>query len=359
MRYLPVSIDTKDKNFLVIGAGKTAYEKILRLMDSQARIYIIGEDISPEIKELQIDNPDRIFIKQQIVNDSFIFFAYDYVIIATNNLELNDALEMRARKSGIAYMRSDGDFTSSFKIGNYITNGEITIALYDGLNNPPLEDKITDDLQRLIDSYNMDKFKILSQIRKTLLRRNSPNVDSIIKELYDREKISVELYLKDLNKSGPADKDLELVNDIVNENVKLEDIKNSEKKGNAFTDELKEINDARQKEEEHIQDEISDLNKKSSPKELEQMPIEEKPSNETKAFSLDEKISKPFEEDSKSFEFKQESIFKDEEPQVHERKRSPRKPKVKKSAKNFFEDLKTKTKDLFAYDDEDDDDEDN
>lgn len=272
MRYLPVSIDTKGKNFLVIGAGDTAYEKVLRLMDSDGKIYIIGEEIIPELKELQIDNPDRIFIKEQRINKSFVFFAYDYVIIATDDLELNDVLELRARKSGISYMRCDGEYGSTFLIGDYVTNGDITVALYNELNNPPVEQKIADDLQELIDSYNMDKFKILSEIRKTLLRRNSPNVDAVIRELYDREKLSVDMYLRDLNAKAPTDTDYALVEDIVKENIKLEDVKkdgeNSEEVS-PFTKELIQINHKRQREENKIEREINDYSDKSAKKEEE------------------------------------------------------------------------------------------
>lgn len=272
MRYLPVSIDTKGKNFLVIGAGDIAYEKVLRLMDSDGKIYIIGEDIVPELKELQIDNPDRIFIKEQRINKSFVFFAYDYVIIATDDLELNDTLELRARKSGISYMRCDGEYGSTFLIGNYVTNGDITVALYNELNNPPVEQKIADDLQELIDSYNMDKFKILSEIRKTLLRRNSPNVDAVIRELYDREKLSVDMYLRDLKAKAPTNTDYALVEDIVKENIKLEDVKKDEENSeevSPFTKELIQINHKRQREENKIEREINDYSDKSEKKEEE------------------------------------------------------------------------------------------
>ena len=272
MRYLPVSIDTKGKNFLVIGAGDIAYEKVLRLMDSDGKIYIIGEDIVPELKELQIDNPDRIFIKEQRINKSFVFFAYDYVIIATDDLELNDVLELRARKSGISYMRCDGEYGSTFLIGDYVTNGDITVALYNELNNPPVEQKIADDLQELIDSYNMDKFKILSEIRKTLLRRNSPNVDAVIRELYDREKLSVDMYLRDLKAKAPTDTDYAIVEDIVKENIKLEDVKKDgedSEEVSPFTKELIQINHKRQREENKIEREINDYSDKSEKKEEE------------------------------------------------------------------------------------------
>ena len=272
MRYLPVSIDTKGKNFLVIGAGDTAYEKVLRLMDSDGKIYIIGEDIVPELKELQIDNPDRIFIKEQRINKSFVFFAYDYVIIATDDLELNDVLELRARKSGISYMRCDGEYGSTFLIGDYVTNGDITVALYNELNNPPVEQKIADDLQELIDSYNMDKFKILSEIRKTLLRRNSPNVDAVIRELYDREKLSVDMYLRDLKAKAPTDTDYAIVEGIVKENIKLEDVKKDgedSEEVSPFTKELIQINHKRQREENKIEREINDYSDKSEKREEE------------------------------------------------------------------------------------------
>ncbi|MFR1324237.1 MAG: hypothetical protein ACLSBL_03985, partial [Ezakiella massiliensis] len=89
MRYIPVSLDTKDKNILVLGGGVLVLESIKKLLLTEANaIYIIASEILPEITKLEEENPERIKIKVMDIDENFRFFGYDFVIIGTYNLNL-------------------------------------------------------------------------------------------------------------------------------------------------------------------------------------------------------------------------------------------------------------------------------
>ena len=50
MRYIPVSLDTKDKNVLVLGGGVLVLETIKKLLLTEVHaIYIIASEILPDI----------------------------------------------------------------------------------------------------------------------------------------------------------------------------------------------------------------------------------------------------------------------------------------------------------------------
>ena len=51
MRYLPVSLDTRDKNILVLGGGYMAYSAIKTLAKTEATIYVIADIINDDIKK--------------------------------------------------------------------------------------------------------------------------------------------------------------------------------------------------------------------------------------------------------------------------------------------------------------------
>lgn len=45
MAYFPLFVDLKDKNILVIGGGKVAFRKVLKLIPFEAKIIIVSPEI--------------------------------------------------------------------------------------------------------------------------------------------------------------------------------------------------------------------------------------------------------------------------------------------------------------------------
>ena len=104
MRYLPVSLDTLDKKILILGGGYLAYSALKSVIDSEAEIYMIGDSFIKNIVNIAENSNEKIKLKEHQVDKDFMFMGYDYVLIATEDFEINEALEKRAlsRKSGIS-----------------------------------------------------------------------------------------------------------------------------------------------------------------------------------------------------------------------------------------------------------------
>lgn len=196
MRYIPVSLDTKDKNILVLGGGVLVLESIKKLLLTEANaIYIIASEILPEITKLEEENPERIKIKAMDIDENFRFFGYDFVIIGTYNLNLNNALEERAKNSNFMYQRLDIKSESTFVIDDFYNVGDISLSVSKTSNLPEIEEEFSKDLKDLASSYNEDKINILKQIRTNLIRKNAMDIDKTIAKLYRDDTVNLREYL--------------------------------------------------------------------------------------------------------------------------------------------------------------------
>lgn len=226
MRYIPVSLDTKDKNVLVLGGGVLVLETIKKLLLTEVHaIYIIASEILPDITKLEEENPERIKIKVMDIDENFRFFGYDMVIIGTYNLNLNNALENRALNSNVAYQRLDIKSESSFIIDDFYNVGDISLSVSRTSSLPEIEEEFSKDLKDLVSDYNEDKINLLKQIRTNLIRKNAKDIEKTIEKLYKDDTVNLREYLnsdieeqeepeevkeeKDLNKET-SEKNLEL-----------------------------------------------------------------------------------------------------------------------------------------------------
>lgn len=196
MRYIPVSLDTKDKNILVLGGGVLVLESIKKLLLTEVNaIYIIASEILPEITKLEEENPERIKLKVMDIDKNFRFFGYDFVIIGTYNLNLNNALEERAKNSNFMYQRLDIKSESTFVIDDFYNIGDISLSVSRTSNLPEIEEEFSKDLKDLASSYNEDKINILKQIRTNLIRKNAMDIDKTIAKLYRDDTVNLREYL--------------------------------------------------------------------------------------------------------------------------------------------------------------------
>lgn len=226
MRYLPMSFDTRDKTALIIGGDFTALDRIKRLLESEFKIYVIAKDFIEEIINISTENSDRVFLKQGKLDENFVFFGYDYLIIATHDFELNDALEERAKRSNILYERCDFISSSDLLMNKVISKEGLTVGITTNGVNPTVTDIVYEDIAELLKKYNEEKILILNKIRRELVKRNALNVDEKIRELYDKEKITLDTYLNRLEHDEVRKQEIEEIKKELD--AKINDIKETE-----------------------------------------------------------------------------------------------------------------------------------
>lgn len=201
MRYLPMSFDTKDKTVLVIGGESEALDRIKRLLESEFQIYVIANNFIEELIKLAHDNSERISIKKGEIDENFVFFGYDYLIIATHNYNLNSSLEIRAQKSKIPYERCDLVSNSNLLMNKSIEKEGLCIGITTNGLNPTITNIVYEDIEKLLNRYSSEKFSILNSIRKELIKRNDQNIDTKLRNLFNQDINSLNEHLSNLENS--------------------------------------------------------------------------------------------------------------------------------------------------------------
>lgn len=203
MKYFPISINTKDKNVLVLGGGNLATSKIKILLESEFKIYCISDDFTEELLTLREENPERLLLKGRVLSEDFVFFGYDYCVIATNDSRLNQSLANRAKRSQIEYYRADNIGESTFRFNEVVEQGGLSVSvLSEGLSAPVMK-QITTDIENVLFKYDVEKLALLNSIRSTLVLRNHPNVSDEIEKLAKQNVAVIKNYQDTLNRTTP------------------------------------------------------------------------------------------------------------------------------------------------------------
>lgn len=238
MRYFPISVDTKDKTVLVLGGGRLATSKIKLLLDTDFKIYCISDDFTPEILQYREDNPEKLLLKGRILNEDFVFFGYDYCVIATNDSKLNQALAERAKRSQIEYFRADNIGESSFKMNELVEEGGLTVSILSGGLSSTVQNQIKTDIKNVLFKYDIEKLALLNDIKSTLVLKNSPNIEEEIEKLSKQNVAVIKEYKETLERTSP-----DLVNEFISDVDEKSEEDEIEKEDTSSEDDLKDDED--------------------------------------------------------------------------------------------------------------------
>lgn len=188
MRYFPLMIDTQDKKVLVVGGGKAATTKVKGLLPSLFSFYCLSPVFDESLAELAEAHPDRIFLKEKTVDADFRFFAYDFLIVATEDEALNAALVRRAKLSSVPVLSTSDPDVSDVHMASVVSRGPLVISI--SSENPTISKHVKEDMEAFLEKYDEAKLEEMNRIRKILLERKSEHISRIMEDLWHEEKIS-------------------------------------------------------------------------------------------------------------------------------------------------------------------------
>ena len=142
------------------------------------------------------------------------------------------------------YQRFDILSKSLMSINKSIERGPLTFSLNSSKINPTITDIIFEDLEKFSESYSIEKINILNEIRSELVRKNSQNIDEIIRRLYESETINLSTFLDKM--PGYKIEDLKSSEDLIDSIEKGKEIK-TEKESTMEDDQIikKNLDDAK------------------------------------------------------------------------------------------------------------------
>lgn len=161
-------LEMKDKHVLIIGTGGVGIRRARRFLDADAKVSIISHGLDAEIKE-EFTRKGAIFYGDE--ERDRLLDECDLVVVATNNLELNDELARRARDK-LVNCASDIELSnvivpSTFELGN------VTVSLYTGSRSPMMAKELRKKIQSVITHEDVLNIELQDRIRESL-KQNIP-----------------------------------------------------------------------------------------------------------------------------------------------------------------------------------------
>ncbi|WP_343154101.1 siroheme synthase CysG [Buchnera aphidicola (Aphis aurantii)] len=170
MDYLPIFLDLKYKNILVIGAGDVAFNKIKLLLSAHAVINIISKNLCSEIKSLL--SQKKVFWISQKFKTSYLKNVF-LVIAATNNTELNKKIFKKCSEFKILVNVVDDQSKCSFIFPSIINRSPILIAISSCGTAPVLLRLLRQKIEAMFPKRFGNVAKIAGQFRSIIKKRFS------------------------------------------------------------------------------------------------------------------------------------------------------------------------------------------
>jgi precorrin-2 dehydrogenase/sirohydrochlorin ferrochelatase len=163
----PIFLKLSNKNILIIGGGFIALQKLIGLINTDAKITVIAPTIIEEVRNLEGEFPFKRNIK-------FIEREYEFgdekgafmVISATNISELNNTIANRCRDQGILVNSVDEPDYCDFYVPSIAEHGEIKIAISSNGKAPSVSQKIRKDLELELKTKYSKLIPLISEFRK-------------------------------------------------------------------------------------------------------------------------------------------------------------------------------------------------
>jgi uroporphyrin-III C-methyltransferase/precorrin-2 dehydrogenase/sirohydrochlorin ferrochelatase len=147
MDFLPIFMNVKGENCLVIGGGKIASRKVFMLLRAGAAVSVVSPELCQDLtirkNEGEITHIDRVFEDNDLESCKII-------IAATNNETVNSHVSQLAKAKGIPVNVVDAPHLCSFIVPSIIDRNPVQIAISTGGASPVLARLLRSRLETFI-----------------------------------------------------------------------------------------------------------------------------------------------------------------------------------------------------------------
>jgi len=200
MKYYPIHIDIKNKPCLVVGGGRVAERKVMKLSKAGAAITVISKELTPVLTKLMQES-NVIFLQRHYQHDDVKGFFL--VFATTNNPEVNRKVCDEAQQANILVNSLNGVDEGDFILPASCSVGDLHVGVTTQGQSPVLSTKLRRYFQHKLSAL------ITEDIEKVALLRNEMlSVDDAVQKdikrfemnaLVDSLIVSIEAYDVNLN----------------------------------------------------------------------------------------------------------------------------------------------------------------
>ena len=147
MDYLPLFVDVRDRQVVVVGGGVVAWRKIEHLLKAHARVRVIAPELCADLAAYRdlgrIEHRPLLFSAPQIEGALL-------VIAATDEEAVNDAVARAARERGVLVNVVDDAKRSAFIFPAIIDRSPLIVAVGTAGNSPTLARRVRTQIEALL-----------------------------------------------------------------------------------------------------------------------------------------------------------------------------------------------------------------
>ena len=169
MAYFPMFVNLKDQPCLVVGGGMVAYRKVKVLLDFEARVVVVGENICDKINEI-VKKSNQLELQKKCFEDADCDNMF-MVIAATDDKELNHHIVGICNSKGIMVNAVDQKEDCSFIFSSYIKEKNLIAAFSSGGNSPVLAQYLKSQETEILTPFLGELNEYMGKIRKRVIEK--------------------------------------------------------------------------------------------------------------------------------------------------------------------------------------------
>jgi precorrin-2 dehydrogenase / sirohydrochlorin ferrochelatase len=143
LKHYPIFLDLKDRNVLMVGAGKVALRKTKALLEAGARVTVVAPDCEPEFESLPVRMVQRRFRASDLAGAMLVFAA-------TDDRLANHRIGIAAKGKGVFANIADSAAECDFIVPARVQRGSIHVAVSTGGENPRLSAELRKKLDEIL-----------------------------------------------------------------------------------------------------------------------------------------------------------------------------------------------------------------
>lgn len=162
-------VNLKDQPCLVVGGGMMAYRKVKVLLDFEARVVVVGENICDKIYEI-VKKSNQLELQKKRFEDADCDNMF-MVIAATDDKELNHHIAGICNSKGIMVNAVDQKEDCSFIFSSYIKEKNLIAAFSSGGNSPVLAQYLKSQEKEILTPFLGELNEYMGKIRKRVIEK--------------------------------------------------------------------------------------------------------------------------------------------------------------------------------------------
>ena len=181
MPLFPIFVDLSKKRVLVVGGGRVATRTVKSLLRFTENITVVAPKVSRELEELHREGRIRLKRRRFLSQD---LKGTDVVIVAVDNVKLQERIYRLCEKRGILCNSVDSPELCNFIFPSLVVRGELVIGISSSGKVPALSKRIREIIERCLPENIEEVLEELSRERESM--KKGEERQRRITELVDR-----------------------------------------------------------------------------------------------------------------------------------------------------------------------------